>query len=49
MKLLVNIDVGDLPKAERFYTEALGLKVGRRFDGSVELLVTHAADLTSIR
>ena len=41
-RLLVNIDVGDLAKAERFYTEALGLKVGRRFDGSVELLGAEA-------
>ena len=39
MKVLINIDVADLAKAERFYTEAFGLKVGRRFEGgSVELL-----------
>ncbi len=31
MDLLVNIDVDDLPKAVAFYSEALGLKVGRRF------------------
>ena len=36
--LLVNIDVGDLAKAERFYCDALGLGVGRRFDGALELL-----------
>ena len=36
--LLVNIDVGDLAKAERFYCDGLGLQVGRRFDGAVELL-----------
>jgi predicted enzyme related to lactoylglutathione lyase len=37
--LLVNIDVDDLAKAERFYTEAFGLRPARRFgaDG-VELL-----------
>ncbi|WP_418159040.1 VOC family protein [Benzoatithermus flavus] len=39
MELLVNIDVDDLARAERFYCEALGLSVGRRFgDGFVELL-----------
>ena len=38
-RLLVNVDVPDLPRAERFYTAALGLTVGRRFgDGAVELL-----------
>lgn len=42
MKLLVNIDVEDLEKATRFYCEALGLRVGRRFDGSVELLGLEA-------
>lgn len=31
-RLLVNVDVDDLEKAERFYTSALGLRVGRRFD-----------------
>lgn len=39
MNLLVNIDVGDLDEAVRFYTEAFGLRVGRRFGASaVELL-----------
>jgi predicted enzyme related to lactoylglutathione lyase len=42
MNLLVNIDVADLEKATRFYCEALGLRVGRRFDGSVELLGAEA-------
>ena len=42
MKLLVNIDVGDLEKATRFYCEALGLRIGRRFDGSTELLGSDA-------
>lgn len=41
-RLLVNLDVGDLDAAERFYTEAFGLKVGRRFDGAVELLGADA-------
>jgi predicted enzyme related to lactoylglutathione lyase len=38
MNLLVNIDVDDLEKGTRFYREALGLRVGRRFEGAVELL-----------
>ena len=32
-ELLVNIDVDDLEKATRFYGEACGLTVGRRFGG----------------
>jgi predicted enzyme related to lactoylglutathione lyase len=35
--LLVNIDVDDLEKATAFYCDALGLHVGRRFDGWTEL------------
>jgi predicted enzyme related to lactoylglutathione lyase len=38
MNLLVNIDVEDLDWGTRFYCEALGLRVGRRFDGWIELL-----------
>ncbi|MGQ0547253.1 MAG: VOC family protein, partial [Betaproteobacteria bacterium] len=38
LKILVNIDVGDLAKAERFYCDAFGLAVGRRFEGALELL-----------
>ena len=30
-RILVNIDVDDLERATRFYTEAFGLRVGRRF------------------
>ena len=38
-ELLVNIDVDDLARAERFYREAFDLRVGRRFgEGGVELL-----------
>jgi catechol 2,3-dioxygenase-like lactoylglutathione lyase family enzyme len=37
MNLLVNIDVDDLEKATRFYCDGLGLHVGRRFDGWIEL------------
>jgi catechol 2,3-dioxygenase-like lactoylglutathione lyase family enzyme len=37
--LLINLDVDDIEKAVRFYTEGLSLQVGRRFDGGfVELL-----------
>ena len=34
--ILVNIDVDDLARAEAFYTNAFGLRPGRRFgkDGS---------------
>ena len=35
---VVNIDVDDLDKATRFYCDGLGLRVGRRFDGWIELL-----------
>lgn len=39
MQLLVNIDVDDLARAERFYTAAFGLRVGRRMGPDfVELL-----------
>jgi len=39
MQVLVNIDVPDLGPAERFYTTAFGLEVGRRFgDDAIELL-----------
>ena len=39
MKLLINIDVPEIATAEAFYTEAFGLRAGRRFgaDG-LELL-----------
>jgi predicted enzyme related to lactoylglutathione lyase len=38
-RLLVNLDVFDIERAVTFYTEGLGLRVGRRFDaGFVELL-----------
>ena len=37
--MLINIDVPDMAAAENFYTLALGLRVGRRFDEDfVELL-----------
>lgn len=42
MNLLVNIDVENLEKATRFYCDALGVRVGRRFEGAVELLGLNA-------
>ena len=42
-RLIVNIDVDDLEAGVRFYTSALGLRVGRRFGGGgVELLGAEA-------
>jgi predicted enzyme related to lactoylglutathione lyase len=39
MDLLINLDVDDLDRAVRFYREAFGLRIGRRFGSSgVELL-----------
>jgi lactoylglutathione lyase len=39
MDLLVNLDVPDLQAAQRLYTEACGLRPGRRFgEGALELL-----------
>jgi len=38
VNLLVNIDVDDLESSTRFYCEGLGLKVGRRFEGWIELV-----------
>ena len=35
---LVNIDVDDVEKAAAFYCDGLRLKVGRRFDGWLELV-----------
>lgn len=42
MKLIVNIDVDDLARGEAFYTAALGLSAGRRWDGMTELLGAQA-------
>jgi predicted enzyme related to lactoylglutathione lyase len=38
VSLLVNIDVDDLERGMRFYCDGLGLNVGRRFDGWIELV-----------
>lgn len=40
--LIVNIDVPDLDAGTAFYTAALGLTAGRRFDGFAELLGLEA-------
>ena len=41
--VLINLDVDDMERAVAFYTQALGLRVGRRFDdGFVELLGAEA-------
>ena len=40
--ILVNVDVDDLEKGTRFYCEGLGLRVGRRFEGWVELVGADA-------
>jgi predicted enzyme related to lactoylglutathione lyase len=38
-RVLINIDVDDLAKAVAFYSQAFGLRVGRRFgEGGVEML-----------
>src|ERR1700710_3062526 len=42
-RVLINLDVDDLERAVVFYTQAFGLRVGRRFDaGFVELLGAEA-------
>jgi predicted enzyme related to lactoylglutathione lyase len=44
MQLLANIDVDDLERAVSFYTDAVGLAVGRRFGGgAVELVGASSA------
>jgi lactoylglutathione lyase len=42
-RLLINVDVDDIDRATRFYTQAFELTVGRRFEqGFVELLGAEA-------
>jgi len=44
-RVLINLDVPDLAAAERFYTAAFGLRVGRRFSqGVVELLGAESGE-----
>jgi predicted enzyme related to lactoylglutathione lyase len=44
VELLANIDVDDIELATRFYCEALGLHIGRRFGaGAIELLGASSA------
>ena len=40
--LLVNVDVDDLERGTRFYCDGLGLRVGRRFEGWIELVGAQA-------
>lgn len=47
--LLINIDVPDLVAGERFYSEALGLTVGRRFDNDIVELLGCEAPVYLIR
>jgi catechol 2,3-dioxygenase-like lactoylglutathione lyase family enzyme len=43
LQVLINLDVDDVERAVRFYTEGIGLRVGRRFDDDfVELLGVEA-------
>jgi predicted enzyme related to lactoylglutathione lyase len=42
-QILLNLDVDDVSRAVRFYTEAFELRVGRRFEGDfIELLGAEA-------
>jgi predicted enzyme related to lactoylglutathione lyase len=38
MNFILNLDVDDIVKAERFYSAAFGLQAARRFDFGVEML-----------
>ena len=47
--LLINIDVPDLAAGEAFYTAALGLTVGRRFDSDIVELLGRDAPIYLLR
>jgi lactoylglutathione lyase len=47
--LLINIDVPDLAAGEAFYTAALGLSVGRRFDSDIVELLGRDAPIYLLR
>ncbi len=49
MDLLINIDVNDLAAAERFYTTAFDLRVGRRLGAGVVELLGAAAPIYLIQ
>ncbi|MBO9661513.1 VOC family protein [Dokdonella sp.] len=49
LPLLANIDVDDLDRAEAFYVDALGLRVGRRFGGEVVELLGASSPLYLLR
>lgn len=48
-KVLINIDVPDLARAERFYGQAFGLTPGRRFGADVVELLGFEAPLYLLR
>ena len=47
--LLINIDVPDIAAGEAFYTAALGLTVGRRFDSDIVELLGRDAPIYLLR
>jgi predicted enzyme related to lactoylglutathione lyase len=49
LKLLINLDVDDIERAVRFYTDGIGLRVGRRFDADFVELVGGEAPLYLLR
>jgi predicted enzyme related to lactoylglutathione lyase len=49
MRLLINVDVDDLGRAEAFYCAAFGLVAGRRFGGDGVELLGGAAPLYLLR
>ena len=49
LKVLINLDVDDIERAVRFYTEGIGLRLGRRFDADFVELVGAEAPLYLLR
>lgn len=49
LPMLANVDVDDLARAERFYVDALGLRVGRRFGDDVAELVGATSPIYLLR
>lgn len=41
-RVLINLDVDDIERAVAFYTAAFDLRIGRRFEGFVELIGAEA-------
>jgi predicted enzyme related to lactoylglutathione lyase len=48
-QVLINLDVDDIERATRFYTEGIGLRLGRRFDDEFVELVGAEAPLYLLR